>query len=99
MKFERTKDGQLLDDIFVGRKNFLCPERDLNPRPPDYRFGCDHPYTIMSNHAGYMANQDSDIYFFFQYIYIENRKNDTLLSQQACFVTANSSGEIPEGSS
>ena len=37
IKFKGTKDGQLLDDIFIGRQNFLCPERDLNPRPPDYR--------------------------------------------------------------
>ena len=27
MKFERTKDGQLLDDIFHWEKNVLCPER------------------------------------------------------------------------
>ena len=39
MKFERTKDGQPLEDIFHWEKNFLCPERDLNPRPPDYRLG------------------------------------------------------------
>ena len=39
MKFERTKDGQPLDDIFHWEKNFLCPERDLNPRPPDYWLG------------------------------------------------------------
>ena len=39
MKFERTKDGQPVDDIFHWEKNFLCPERDLNPRPPDYRLG------------------------------------------------------------
>ena len=34
-----TKDGQPLEDIFHWEKNFLCPERDLNPRPPDYRLG------------------------------------------------------------
>ena len=28
---EGTKDGQLLDDMIIGRKTFLCPERDLNP--------------------------------------------------------------------
>ena len=39
MKFERTKDGQPLDDIFHWEKNFLCPEWDLNPCPPDYRLG------------------------------------------------------------
>ena len=34
-----TKDGQPLEDICHWEKNFLCPERDLNPRPPDYRLG------------------------------------------------------------
>ena len=34
-----TKDGQLSEWHFHWKKNFLCPERDLNPRPPDYRSG------------------------------------------------------------
>ena len=45
-KFEGTKDGQLLNDIFIGRITVLF-----------LMAGCDDHYT---NHAGYMASLNSE---------------------------------------
>ena len=49
MKFERTKDGQPLEDIFIGRKTFYALSGWVWS-----------PLHYQSNHAGYMANLDSE---------------------------------------
>ena len=46
MKFERSKDGQPLDDVFHWEKNFFMPWAGFEPTSPWLPVGCDHHYTI-----------------------------------------------------
>ena len=57
MKFERTKDGQLLDDISVGRKTFYALS-GIWAHVPLITGWVWSPLHYQSNHAGYMANLD-----------------------------------------